>query len=184
MGIDLNALVKAAGITVAVHFIMVVMLSAGAVLLPIMVTYISVAVVGCCLIWLVYAASGVLYGIFTTKNGRTITGGSGALGGALSAGAASVVAQTLIGIASLIMVMSGSYVTIMTAVLDRVAEGFGYSGVDPALIEQMTTGMGPGNLLLSSVPSIFFGLIIAAILGAIGGAIYGSTRKDKGSAAG
>jgi hypothetical protein len=159
MKLDTSALWKSAAI------------AAGGGLVLALLKLIPIAgVVCCCLLWLGYAGAGVLYGVFAKQGENGVDAGSGALGGAIAGAAAGLMAGIVGSITTLIIGTSSA-----TAALYQLED----QGVDvpPQMFDMYTSGAaGP----LGAVMSLCGAFIFAAILGAIGGVIYGATQKDKG----
>ncbi len=162
MKLDTNALWKSAAI------------AAGGGLVLALLKLIPVAgIVCCCLLWLGYAGAGVLYGVFAKQGENGVDAGSGALGGAIAGAAAGLMAGVVGAIYSLIVGTSSA----VSALYQLDQQGI---DVPPEMYDMYTSGaVGP----LGAVMSLCGAFIFAAILGAIGGVIFGATQKDKGTAA-
>lgn len=159
MSLDTNALLKAGGIGAAALLVLTLLAQ-----IP------AVGIVCCCLAYLAYVAIGAGYGFFAVKNGRMVNVGAFALGGAISAAVAGIVQGIVGGILSLILTTPAQ----MAQALDQL-RSMGYD--IPPEVAQFYTTAGAG------VASIFVGIccafIIAAVLGAIGGAIYAAANQNR-----
>ena len=113
--------------------------------------------VACGVSTLVYAAIGVLAGFFL---GPPRTAGKGAGSGAIAGLVSSLV--------------SGVVGFVITSV--RLARGFGYPGLDPQQMQQLTE-MGL-DLQVLAIPGAICGLAIGAGVAAIGGAILAAVKPD------
>lgn len=159
MSLDTNALLKAAGIGAAALLVLTLLAQ-----IPL------VGIVCCCLAYLAFAAIGAGYGFFVRKNGGVVTVGGGALGGAIAGAIAGVVQGLISGIASLILTTPAA----MAQALDQL-RSMGYD-VPPEVAQFYTTaGAGVASIFIG----ICWGFIVAAILGAIGGAIYAATTQNQ-----
>ncbi|MBN1122075.1 MAG: hypothetical protein JXJ17_13425 [Anaerolineae bacterium] len=159
MKLDTNALWKSAAIA-----------AGGGLVLALLKLIPLAGIVCCCLLWLGYAGAGVLYGVFAKQGENGVDAGSGALGGAIAGAAAGLMAGIVGAISSLIMGTAG-----MMSSLSQLQD----QGIDvpPEMYDMYgSAAVGP----MSAVMSLCGAFIFAAILGAIGGVIYGATQKDKG----
>jgi len=159
--LDNNALVKSAGI------------GAGVILVLTLLQQIPLVGIACCCLALIgLGGVGALYGYFAKQNGAAADAGSFALGGAIAAT-----------VAGLVRGIIGAIVTAIfgTAVLADTFAQLQSQGVDvpPELIG---TGVGGGAMAVGVISGICLSIVIGAALGAIGGAIYASTAKDKAPA--
>jgi hypothetical protein len=120
----------------------------------------------CCLaLLLVYPLAGVLYGFLAKRDGA-LTVGSGLLGGAICGGLAGVATGVVYGITALAM---GSQ-----DVLDV------YSQMDIQLPPEMVSTMqSPMIMPLTAAILLCGSVLIAAVLGAIGGLIYSAIAQSK-----
>jgi hypothetical protein len=158
MKLDTTALWKSAAIA-----------AGGGLVLALLKLIPLVGIVCCCLLWLGYAGAGVLYGVFA-KQGEGVDAGSGALGGAIAGAAAGLLAGIVGAISTLIVGTAGA----MSALYQLEDQGI---DIPPEMYNMYSSGaVGP----LGAVTSLCGSFIFAAILGAIGGVIYGATQKDKG----
>jgi hypothetical protein len=165
MNLDTQSLLKAGGIGAGV---VVVLNLLG--IIPL------VGVVCCCLVIVAYAGIGAGYGYFTMQEGNAADAGQFAIGGAIAAAAASVVAGIVNAIVQLILSTLG--VGASTAAALSQLEGM---DLPPEVASQLAGAA--GFTIMGAIVGICIGFFIAAALGAIGGAIYGSTQKDKAPAA-
>ncbi len=152
MNLDTNALLKAAvsGFGAGVIFTL-------GQIVP------FVGLVCCCLMPLIWAGAGMLYGLWAANNGSEIDAGQFAIGGAL-AGAAS-------GLGSVIV--NGTLVAI--AGLGIIVATYEDLGID------MTGATGDvAALAIGAIAGLCVVLFIAAGLGAAGGAIHAALTRDKG----
>lgn len=157
MGLNTNALLKAAGI------------GAAAMVVLTLLTFIPLlGIVCCCLLYLGYAGVGALYGHFAKQNAALTGAGSAALGGAVAAAIAGLVYGIVNGAIFLVISATGGMVSYL-----QQLEGLGFDV--PPEVAQLYAGTG-GGLLVAAL-SICWGIVIGAVLGAIGGAIYGATQK-------
>lgn len=113
----------------------------------------------------------MLYGLFARQKAGTISGGPAALGGAISAAIGGVVRGIVTAIAALVAGTTAA----TEALYQLQAQGF---DIPPEVFQMYTT---PGFGVAAAVIGLCGAIIFAAILGAIGGAIYGATQKDKGT---
>jgi hypothetical protein len=159
MSLDTNALLKAGGIGAAALLVLTLLAQ-----IP------AVGIVCCCLAYLAYVAIGAGYGFFAVKNSGMVNVGAFALGGAISAAVAGIVQGIVGGILSLIL---GSSAAALQAIEQLRSAGYDV----PPEVAQFYTTAGAG------VASIFIGIccafIIAAVLGAIGGAIYAAANQSR-----
>jgi hypothetical protein len=159
MSLDTNALLKAGGIGAAALLVLTLLAQ-----IP------AVGIVCCCLGYLAYAAIGVGYGFFAKKNSGMVNIGGFALGGAIAAAVAGIVQGIVSGVLSLILTTPAQ----MAQALEQL-RSMGYD--IPPEVEQAYTTAGAG------VASILIGIccafIIAAVLGAIGGAIYAAATQNQ-----
>jgi hypothetical protein len=162
MNLDTNSLLKAGGIGVA-----------AVVVLNLLALIPFVGVVCCCLAILAYGGIGAGYGYFTMQEGNTADPGQFALGGAVTAAAASIVAGIINAIVQLILTTLG---------ISSAAALSQFEGQLPPEVASQLAGAA-GFTVVGAITGICIGFFVAAALGAIGGAIYGSTQQNKTPAA-
>lgn len=159
MRLDTNALWKATGVGAAVVLVLTLLSQ-----IP------FVGLLFCCVLWLSYVGIGALYGVFARRNGTPISAGPAALGGAIAAALAGIVQ----GIISALVTTVFTSTEALTEALNQL-EGQGFE-VPPEFYDVYTT---PGFAIATALMSICFAFFIAAIMGAIGGAIYGATQRTE-----
>ena len=165
MNLDTKSLMRAGGIGAGV----VVVLSLLGII-PL------VGVVCCCLVFLAYGGIGAGYGYFTMQEGNPSDPGQFAIGGAIAAAAASVIAGIVNAIVQLILTTLG--IGIGSAAALSQLEGL---DLPPEVASQFAASA--GFSLMGAIVGICVGFFIAAALGAIGGAIYGSTQQNRAPSA-
>lgn len=125
-----------------------------------------IPVVGGCIACLLYAGAGVLaVWHYTSTNELTLTGGQGAGVGAM-AGLASAIVGTILSQLAIALGLMPSFKEMMAK---------GMENMDPAQAEQME-GLFGSPAFFAGI--IVVGIIIAAILGTVGGAIGASLFKS------
>lgn len=157
--LDTNALLKAAGI------------GAGAALLLALAANVPfVGIACCCLVYIAYGGVGALYGYFAKQNGREINAGQFALGGALAALIASFGAGLVNSIVTLAFGSSS---------VSQVLTLYEEMGIDvpPEIYDMYSNGGGMGFIVVGLIFGLCLAAIVAAGLGAAGGAIYGAVDK-------
>ena len=159
MSLDTNALLKAAGIGAAALLVLSLLAQ-----IPLL------GVVCCCIAYLAFIAVGAGYGFFARKNGGMLTVGGSALGGAIAGAIAGVVQGLIGGLAALIFAAPAT----MAQTLDQL-RSMGYDV--PPEVAQLYSTAGVG--VIGIFASICWGFFIAAILGAIGGAIYAVATQNQ-----
>jgi len=120
---------------------------------------------GFCLAPLVHGGTGLLYA-YLHQRGRHLTMEEGALGGALAAGTARIVA--------------GLFSMFASTLISWFATRGLYEATTPSIPTNMAT-LSLLSSILSSLPGLCFGIIIAAVMGGIGGLLGGSTFHSRHS---
>ncbi len=164
--LDTNALLKAVGIGVG-----------GILVLTLLSQIPLVGIACCCLVYLGYVGAGALYGLFAVRNGAAADAGSFALGGGITGAAAGLVG----GIVSALVALIFTSAATITSSLQQL-EQLGYD-VPPEVYDLYSSGGGTGLMALGGVLGVCIGMIIAAALGAIGGAIYAAMARNRGTPA-
>nr|MBN1228189.1 hypothetical protein [Anaerolineae bacterium] len=160
MKLDTNALLKAAGIG-----------AGGALVLALLGRIPYVGIACCCLVYLGFAGVGVLYTVFARQNNTPLDAGPMALGGAIAGAISGLLMGIVNGIFSAIQIGSGAIYNQLYMLED--------AGLDlPPEVYDMYSG-GAGTIIGAVCGSLCWGVIIAAILGAAGAAIFAATQKDK-----
>jgi hypothetical protein len=135
-----------------------------------------VGIFTCALGLLAYVAVGGLAAYWMPSRREA---GSAAGQGALAAVVAAAIGGIVNIIVGLIQLAIVGTEQVLAAIPPEMLQQMQEAGVDPELFEQvMAMSAGPGGVLLSSSVCCLLGILIAAGLGAIGGAIYAGMRPD------
>ncbi len=150
--LDTKALMKAAGIGAGVGALM----GLGS-FVP------CLGVVCCGVMLLVGAAAGAGYGYFTKQNNMSLTTGMGALGGGIAGLATGLGYSIVNGIVAALVSMLGIGMAASSAMYEEY-------GLPPEMASQLATnaGFSIGSILLGACVI----LIIAGVLGVVGGLVY------------
>lgn len=126
--------------------------------------------------FLVYAGTGALAAHWMQP---TRDAGSAAGQGALAAGVAALIGGVVDTIISLIRAAVVGTGEVMSQIPPETFQQLKDAGIDPQAFESMMeTFAGTGGALLCGSICCVIGLLIAAALGAVGGAIYTAMRPD------
>lgn len=131
-----------------------------------------VGIVTCILSWIAYVGIGVLAASYIQPPREAGAGaGQGALAAALAGLVGGVVNMIILAVQATVM---GS-ARILSQVPPDTMRQLEDAGLDPQMFEQFA---GPGGALIGGSVCCLGGLLLAAILGAIGGAIYAAMKQD------
>ncbi len=131
-----------------------------------------VGVITCILGLLAYIGIGALAAYYMPPlRDAGAAAGQGALAAVLAAAIGGVV-NTIVGVVRMAVVDSAQ---VMAQIPPETLRQLEEAGIDPQIFEQFT---GPGGAVISGSVCCLISLLIAAGLGAIGGAIYASMRQE------
>ncbi len=147
----------------------------GAVILAILALVSLIPAVGllCCLAWpVVYAGVGIL----AASNVPPVRdAGRGAGQGALAAVLASFVGGIVLTIVDVVQSTALTAAQVQSLIPPQLLQQYEAAGGNPAVLQQLA---GPGGVALGGGLCCGVGLVVAAIVGAIGGAIYAGVKPQ------
>jgi hypothetical protein len=127
----------------------------------------------CCLAWpFVYIGVGALAAHYVPP---TREAGRGAAQGALAAMLATFAGGLVSAVISAIQAASVTSTQVLSLLPPGLLEQYRAAGGDPALLDKF---VGPGGTFLGGSLCCGFGILLAAIMGAIGGAILAGAKPD------
>ncbi len=167
MNFNQQALMKAAGVGVGVGVVVG------------LVSSVPIISLGCCCLgWLLYVAAGAAYGYFDQQSGGQTDMGTYALGGAIAGGLAGLAWGLTKGLVGLVLTLLGVGVAATAQAFSQLEQ----AGIDipPGLATQMAATGGTGVVAIFT--SMCWGLIVYAVLGAVGGALFAAMKGSSSSA--
>lgn len=147
----------------------------GAVILVVLALVSLIPAVGviCCLAWpVVYAGVGALAASYLPPMRNA---GRGAGQGALAAMLASFAGGVVLAIISVVESAAVTAAQVQSFLPPQLLQQYEAAGGNPAVLQQLA---GPGGAAIGGSLCCGLGLVVAAIVGAIGGAVYAAVKPE------